>query len=311
MSPQPRAEPRRMSLADIMVAVAGCAVGYSLQPFLLEWVHAHDFYAAGSFTYESLFFTARRPLMILGFAIAAAIVVRTARYGRMPRAAEWPALVMAADLVSTAVLDRAYALTLTGRPASRTWRPDHWPWAAACSLLALPGLIVLMALRRQIPPCVRTLGFASLTILWLCGPSHVYFKQISGAPPQPVGSAATWAFQLRWSEWVERGRWPELLAFGIGIAAALEDGTRPGQRACAWTEWTSLGIGLILALCWWLDRISLTDPTNPARLANLVVRGLWLGGVGMISWLMLRGCDAVRERLMPGARSPVSKRLNK
>jgi hypothetical protein len=33
MSPQPRAEPRSLSLADLMVVVAGWAAGFSLLPF--------------------------------------------------------------------------------------------------------------------------------------------------------------------------------------------------------------------------------------------------------------------------------------
>jgi len=290
-----------MTLADLMAAVAGCAVGYSLQPFSPGWVPVIDVYGAGSFEYASLFWTARRPLLILAFAVAAAIVVRQARYVRMPRPAEWPALVFAAAWVGTAVLDRAYALRRTGPPGSPVWRPDYWPWAAAWSLSALAGLILLMALRRRIPSWVRALGFASLATMWLCGPAHVYFKQATGAPPQTVGSTATWAFQLRWSGWLDRGRWPELLLFGVAIAAALRDRTRPGRRVWAWTEWAGLGIGLLLAVCWWLDRISLFDRTNPARLANLVVRGLWLGGIGLASWLVVREWGAVSARWFAGA----------
>ena len=54
MSPQPRAEPRWMSLADLMVAVAGCAVGYSLNPFSPGWVKPVAAYGAGSFQYDSI-----------------------------------------------------------------------------------------------------------------------------------------------------------------------------------------------------------------------------------------------------------------
>ena len=57
MSPQPRAEPRWMSLADLMVAVAGCAVGLlGAEPFSLGWVDVDDAYlGAGSFHYDSIF----------------------------------------------------------------------------------------------------------------------------------------------------------------------------------------------------------------------------------------------------------------
>src|SRR5262249_35462520 len=109
-----------------------------------------------------------------------------------------------------------------------------------------------------------------------------------------LGPTATWAFQLRLSFWVECGWWPELILFGIPIVAALRDAGRRGRGAWAWTEWTGLGSGLFLAACWWLDRLAPGDPTNPARRANIVVRGCWLGGIGLASWLMLRASDAVR-----------------
>jgi hypothetical protein len=109
---------------------------------------------------------------------------------------------------------------------------------------------------------------------------------------------ATWVFQLRWSGWADRALWPELALFAVPIAAALRDRWPPGRRAWAWTEWAGLGLSLVLAGCWWLDRIPLIDRTNPARWANVAVRGLWLIGLGFISWLVVRGCDAVRTRLI-------------
>jgi hypothetical protein len=49
-------------------------------------------------------------------------------------------------------------------------------------------------------------------------------------------------------------------------------------------------------MTWWLDRVSLIDRTNPARLANLVVRSLWLGGVALVAWLVVGAWNAVRRR---------------
>ena len=170
-----------MSLIDLMVAVAGFAVGYFLQPFSLRWVLSADAFGIGSFAYDSLFWTARRPLLIVGFATTAAILVRQVRYGRMPRPAEWPALVIAAALVSTGALDHAYARWLTG-PSASPWAPDNWRWAAVCSLFALAGLILLITLRRRISPWVWALGLTALAVAWLSGPAHVYFKQATGAP---------------------------------------------------------------------------------------------------------------------------------
>jgi hypothetical protein len=55
MSPQPRAEPCWMSLADVLVFVAGCAVGNPLKPFSPGWVTPVDVYGAGSFRDDSIF----------------------------------------------------------------------------------------------------------------------------------------------------------------------------------------------------------------------------------------------------------------
>jgi hypothetical protein len=63
---------------------------------------------------------------------------------------------------------------------------------------------------------------------------HVYFKQAMGAPPKTAGSTSTWAFQLRWSAWVDRGRWPELIVFAVPIACALRAAMRPDERKWAW-----------------------------------------------------------------------------
>ena len=72
-------EPRRTSLIDLMVVVAGVAVGCAYEP---------DY---GTKTLSlTLFPLASRPIQILALGTAGAIVVRRLRYGGMPREAEWP-----------------------------------------------------------------------------------------------------------------------------------------------------------------------------------------------------------------------------
>ncbi len=65
------------------------------------------------------------------------------------------------------------------------------------------------------------MGPTAVTAMWLCGPAQVYFHQARGAPPRPLGSTAAWSFQLRFSIWVDSGRWPELIVFGVPIVAGL------------------------------------------------------------------------------------------
>jgi hypothetical protein len=289
-----------MTLADLMGAVAGWAVGYAVLPFTWNRMGAMDVYGTGSFLYISIFQTARRPLLVAGFATAVVAIVRQARYRRTVRPGEWSALVLAASLASTVLLGRAYDLEGPGPFGAWPRCVDEWPWAAAWSLLALVGLVVPATWRRM-PPWARTVVLTAVVAMWFCGPAHVYCTQATGPCPRAVGPTNTWPFQLRWSGWMDRGRWPELIVFGVAIAAGLRDRLRPCGRAWTWTECAGLALGLVFAACWWLDRLAAGDPANPACGANPVVRGGWLAGIGLACWLIFRGHDAVRDRLTAGA----------
>jgi hypothetical protein len=295
MDSEPRAEPRWVTLADLMVAVAGWAVGYAVLPFTWNRMGAMDVYGTTPFMYVSVFQTARRPLLVAGFTTAVVAIVRQARFRRTSRPAEWPALVLAASLASTVLLGRAYDLEGPGPFGSWPRCVDEWPWAAAWLLLALVGL-VLPATRWQMPPWARTVVLTAVVAMWFCGPAHVYREQAAESIPRAVGPTNTWPFQLRWSLWMDRGRWPELIVFGVAIAAGLRDRVRAGGRVRTWTEYAGLTLGLAFAGCWWLDRLAAGDPANPACAANMLLRGGWVGAIGLAGWLIVRGRDAVRDR---------------
>jgi hypothetical protein len=133
-----------MSLTDLMVVVAGCAVGYSLLPLSPGWVRRYDAYGTRSSEYDSLFWTFRKPLLILAFAMAAVIIGRQVRYRRMPRPAEWPALVLAVALLWTDVLDPAYPLAWAGLYVHLSWIDWHdsglWPELILFGVPVIAGL---------------------------------------------------------------------------------------------------------------------------------------------------------------------------
>lgn len=215
MNPTPRAEPRRMSLTDLMVVVAGWAVGYSLQPFSTEWIQAYN--GASFFEYDSLFLTLRRPLLILAFSLAAVIVVRLARYARMPRLAEWPALEFAVALVVHGVLDTAYPLAWAGLFLHLNWIDWHerglWPE------LILFGVPIVAGLRDRLRPRHRpgiwtewiglVLGLV-LAACWLLGG----FALGSPMDPAHVGNL------------IVRGLWLVVIGLAIWLMLNGYDGTR-------------------------------------------------------------------------------------
>src|SRR5262245_44584843 len=101
-------EPTKTSLVDLMVIIAGIAVGYALEPISWGWRQAGEMNDVVRWQFTSLYQTARLPILVIAFATAAAILVRRVRYGGMPRPGDWPALVLAASLLSGVVLHWAY-----------------------------------------------------------------------------------------------------------------------------------------------------------------------------------------------------------
>jgi hypothetical protein len=68
---------------------------------------------------------------------------------------------------------------------------------------------------------------------------------------------------------------------------------RKGRPRWTWTEWAGLGLVIALAACWWLDRAAPSDAGNPARMANVAIRGAMLIALGIASWVAVRIFGAV------------------
>jgi hypothetical protein len=295
-------EPTKTSLVDLMVVIAGIALGCALEPISPGWRQVGEMNDVARWQFTSLYETARHPILVIAFSTAAAILVRRFRYGGMPRPGEWPALVLAASLLSGAVLRWAYEVAMprgtlmgVGAPPAepRPWRPDRWLWGVSWSVAGLIVLALLVTLRRALPPWAKTIGITALAGMLLCGPIHVYFKQCHGdfprlLTPAPHSPAEIWSYQIRYSLWLDGSRWPELLLFGVPAVGALLDLRRKGRPRWTWTEWAGLGLVMALAACWWLDRAAPTDAGNPARMANVAIRGAMLVALGIASWVAVR-----------------------
>src|SRR5271166_1248315 len=101
-------EPTNTSLVDLMVVMAGIALGCALEPISPGWRLVVEMNDVARWQVTSLYQTARLPILVIAFATAAAILVRRFSYGGMPRPGEWPALVLAASLLSGVMLHWAY-----------------------------------------------------------------------------------------------------------------------------------------------------------------------------------------------------------
>jgi hypothetical protein len=295
-------EPTNISLVDLMVIIAGIALGCAMEPISPGWRLVGEMNDVVRWQFTSLHETARHPILVIAFSTAAAILVRRFRYGGMPRTGEWPALVLGASLLSGAVLRWAYEVAMprgtlmgVGAPPdeSRLWRPDTWLWGVSWSIAGLIFLALLVMLRRALPPWAKTIGITALVWMLLCGPIHVYFKQCHGAfprllTPAPHSPAEIWWYQIRFSLWVDGSRWPELLLVGVPTVGALLDLRRHGRPPWTWTQWAGLGLVMALAASWWLDRANPFDAGNPDRTANVAFRGAMLVAVGIASWVVVR-----------------------
>src|SRR5262245_25876310 len=305
-------EPTNPSLVDLMVVIAGIGLGCALEPLtLVGWRRMGEVSDVARWELTSLYQTARLPILVIGFATAAAILVRRFRYGGMPRPGEWPALVLAASLLSGAVLQWAYDVDRARgpsmvvdatRPEPWLWRPDRWPWGVSWSIAGLIVLALLVTLRRALPPWAKTIGITALAWMLSCGPIHVYFKQCHGAfprllTPAPHSPAEIWWYQFRFSLWCDGSRWPELLLVGVPTVGALLDLRRKGRPRWTWTEWAGLGLVMTLAACWWLDRANPFAAGNPLRTANVAFRGAMLVAVGIASWVAVRIFGACVEAM--------------
>ncbi len=264
------AEPRRTSLIDLMVLIAGIAVGCAYEPDYLTRTLS-----------LTLFPVANRPIQILALGIAAAILVRRVRHGGMPRDAEWPALVLAAGFASAMIVNHFHHVSVCGAKVP-CWSPT-----------LSQGVLFLALFRGRLPAWIRMIWIVALSALLMAGPLHVYFDKAAQMLVRLTytGSLHTGAYQhylVRWLRWLDGSRWPELLLYAVPATAACRAAIRNGRAAWAWTEWAGLGLVLAWSAAWCLDYASVDFTSAAERLSTVGVRGAVLAGIAAVSWLIVQ-----------------------
>ncbi len=226
-------------------------------------------------------------------AVAASTVAlgRAATYRRMPRSAEWLAILVAmAGLAGRPELNVDHLVNLLFA-AFPSWVDrldfDGWRWLVGWifTLAIVSGLAVLRAGRPWFPPWAKSLILAGLALLALAGPLWVFGflgdDLVSPAGGFGGGTGST-LHRLACGLF---GHFPTGLLFGPPAIAAL--GERIGRRPWSWVEWTSLaGAGLVGPAMVMLYQGEFPDPSAGWVLERLLILG-WFMAVTLTSRFML------------------------
>jgi hypothetical protein len=320
MSSEGRGERAGVTLADLMLAVSGVAVGFAVEPVRAETsrvVQVCAFIMPVS-VYTSLYWTLARFALPLALALALVVLVRRARYGGLPRAAEWLALATLLLLLDPAVPGDLHVVgPVSTRPMTYhvlpggVWVPtrhvrpavlnDLDPDGPAVLVLlvaagsalaaAAAAWVVLRMARRGLPSGVVVLLLMTLAWTWLripvrLNPTEVVRFRYSWidftADPAPTGLAGPaldWFVEARYA----LGRWPIGLFAAIPAMVVARDVARTRRRR-RWTEWAGVGLALLLALAWTCDELVLRSmPPMPIR---VTVFSAWVVCLTLPAWLI-------------------------
>jgi len=298
-------EPRGPRLADLLLIVAGFAIGLTSPNLGFELVSVQPPYDnRNGLGHLSALWTVADGAFTVGLAAALAILVRRIRFGGMPRPAEWFLIVLAMCAVGRLLRlspswPESESVSLVFRPEGlqeATIRDDAAWWSIMAFIL---GLAISPMGRR---PWVRTIVIATMALALLCGPLRILRDEYAIPPTEPRGPTpyaslagslmhveppATWPGSLLWHGRIAAALIPEGLFFGIPAVAAFS----PRARKRTWTEWIGLGSVVLLAACWVLDGVAVAaDRPNTNRFPDIAVRGLWLAivvglSVPIANWL--------------------------
>ena len=208
------------------------------------------------------------------------------------------------------------------------WRFRSWDLAQAAPATVVVGVLALALSPAGRRPLGRTLVITGMLGALLCGPillletripgwfvfratGRVAWTRISGSRVVFGPVAQVIRYWLPGNGAVAIGKLPRGVFYGVPAMAALLNRFRlerpgwvwtawPGLGAIAqvrrrwrpwtWTEWAGLLIAGMMALYWLLDALVVAaDRSNPDRVPDLVVRGLWLAAVALISGLIVLG----------------------
>jgi hypothetical protein len=319
-----RREAAGVTLADVMIAVAGVAAGFVVEPVRAETsrvVQVCGFLVPVS-TYTSAYWTLARFAMPVALGLVLVVIVRSACSCRMPRAGEWLGVVTLLLLLDPAVPGAIHVFgPVTTRPMDYLQSPGgawvpmrHVRPAVLCDLdpagpplVVLPitaalaalgiaaGWVVLRLVRRGLAPWIGVLLLVSLAWAWLrvplrLNPTEVVRFRYSWLDFTPVASLTGLSGPaLDW--FVEGryalGRWPVgLFAMvpAMAVARSLAQ-RRPGRARRYWTEWMGPALALVLGTAWAWDELALRQ--EPSFAVRATAFSVWLATLALPAWLII------------------------
>ena len=237
-------------------------------------------------------------MMFLGratLAIAVVAVARVATYRRMPRPAEWLALLVAALFLAVSPefqvdewVNRALAafgLTVEGPLSFSGWR---WTIAGLESMVILVGLRILCGPGRRFAPWAKTLGLAGVAMLSLVGPFPVLGLEGPNLISPSAGFGPGELSILHREACSLAAQVPIGVFFGIPAIASLAGARWSGRSdPKSWVEWASLVLVATIFLCRSLAyrfEFNLISPWWPAERGLLLA---WFVLVALVSRLIV------------------------
>jgi hypothetical protein len=286
-----------MTLVDLVTLVAGVALGFAAITSLPGWGFIPPFWVLVVIGVSRFFLW-----MTMAFSVVA--MGRVAAYRRMPRAAEWLAIVVSASALATRPefnVDMWVNAIFATFPGSATRLDfDGWRWVVA-GLAGLAGLAVLAVVRLgrdAFPTWLKTLLLASVALLALAGPLWTFGflgdDLVSPSGGFGGGDLAILHRQLC----VLFGHFPTGLFFGLPATAAVLD--RVSRRRWAWGEWAGVVSSTLVGLSLGMLNQGGFPRTSPPGMAEWAFILAWLVAIAFTSGFIVRKCSPAWRRWIEG-----------
>lgn len=286
-----RPEPRRMTLADLVVIVAGVALVLAIPSRASGWPL---FFAPPPLLYLVVMGGQR---LVAGFGLVLALVVlfRRGRYGGPVRPAEWFALGLASSGLVDAVpnLDDAVnAYYVAAGSTALDFGVARWLLSAPAAVgvvLIVAGLGLLRRRTRdgsRVASALTVVGIVVGLFLWFWGPCQAARLQLAELlVPDLSGDPSSWGWRLPAVQAIREvvANGPTALTWGLLAAATVRSwrADRGGRaRAWVWTERAAFADAVAAALLL-LTAVGLHGPADFVRGVSWVAT---VAGVGLVSW---------------------------
>jgi hypothetical protein len=316
-----RREPIAMTLADLSALVLGSALALFV-PQMHFPADQITIYNAPMPGWVGWLFVIREVAMKVGLALVPVILARRARYGGLPRLADWLAILVAVALLAETLkrsgwikrFARWYLVDFQQRlgcpvffsPARNVhgsgvrWPTGFDPWDAYriwgwLALVLFVLILVAVAVGwKKMPSWINTALVSAAAFTWLAGVTFVVteglvraFEAIApriGLPPVIGVQIADGVKNL-----------PDGLLFGVPVVAMVLEFRTRTRGKWVWSEWIGAASAVLALLAWdavywYADFVGRTAPLGSTR---LTVRTLLLIVVGLSSWFIV---EHVRSR---------------